>query len=165
MQEIAKGDFIKADWNPYMLMSYFPPAPGVIPETTAEKMVYRCVFEGEEALLKILAEGCCRHQRTLASIAEFCACVSGIEQTLEDELPLPSLLSHGMFASGNGLFVVTRFEEGKSWPDFIAGLDTLEKKLEAASALCNLLINVSWQRFRTWRSAPRQHSGVPKPGG
>ncbi|MUH94922.1 hypothetical protein GNQ40_34700, partial [Pseudomonas aeruginosa] len=30
MQEIAKGDFIKADWNPYMLMSYFPPAPGVI---------------------------------------------------------------------------------------------------------------------------------------
>lgn len=146
MQEIAKGDFIKADWNPYMLMSYFPPAPGVIPETTAEKMVYRCVFEGEEALLKFWPKAVVDIKNPGIN-RRILRMRKRIEQTLEDELPLPSLLSHGMFASGNGLFVVTRFEEGKSWPDFIAGLDTLEKKLEAASALCNLLINVHGRDF------------------
>ena len=141
MQEIAKGDFIKADWNPYMLMSYFPPAPGAMPTPVGEKMVYRCLFNGEEGLVKFWPKavvdpknpGINRRIRRMRK---------RIEQTLEDELPLPALLSHGLFAHGNGLFVVTRFEEGTGWPDFVAQLETLEQKLEAAAALCSLLINV-----------------------
>ncbi|WP_216073029.1 hypothetical protein, partial [Acinetobacter baumannii] len=84
------------------LMSYFPPAPGVIPETTAEKMVYRCVFEGEEALLKFWPKAVVDIKNPGIN-RRILRMRKRIEQTLEDELPLPSLLSHGMFASGNGL--------------------------------------------------------------
>ncbi|HCL4203869.1 TPA: NERD domain-containing protein [Pseudomonas aeruginosa] len=146
MQEIAKGDFIKAEWNPYMLMSYFPPAPDVMPVGTAEKMVYRCIFEGGEALLKFWPKASIDLMNP-GTNRRILRMRKRIEQTLEDELPLPSLLCHGMFSGGNGLFVVTRFEEGKSWPDFIPTLNSLEQKLEAASALCNLLINVHGRDF------------------
>lgn len=146
IQAIAKGDFIKAEWNPYMLMNYFPPAPGVMPVGAPEKMVYRCVFDGEEALFKFWPKAIVdlKNPGTNRRILRM---RKRIEQTLEDELPLPRLLCHGMFAGGSGLFVVTRFEEGTSWPDFVVTLDSLEQKLEAASALCNLLINVHGRDF------------------
>ena len=146
MQEIAKGDFVKADWSPYMLMSYFPPAPGISPIGTAEKVVYRCVFDSEAALFKFWPKAVVdlKNPGTNRRILRM---RKRIEQTLEDELPLPALLTHGMFAGGNGLFVVTRFEQGTSWPEFVTTLDNLEQKLEAASALCNLLINVHGRDF------------------
>ncbi|WP_410951736.1 AAA domain-containing protein [Pseudomonas sp. S1(2024)] len=141
MQAITKGDFIKADWNPYMLMSYFPPVPGVMPAPVGEKMVYRCLCNGEEALLKFWPKAVVDLKNPGIN-RRILRMRQRIEQTLEDELPLPGLLDHGLFAHGNGLFVVTRFEDGTAWPDYVAQLETLEQKLEAAAALCCLLNNV-----------------------
>ncbi|MGL6475805.1 AAA domain-containing protein [Aeromonas hydrophila] len=146
MQDIAKGNFIKTELNPYMLMSYFPPAPGVIPASTAEKMVYRCVYEGEECLLKFWPKAVIDHKNPGAN-RRILRMRKRIEQTQDGELPLPGLLTYGMFANGNGLFVVTRFEEGTNWVDYISCLKTLEQKLEVASALCSMLNNIHGRDF------------------
>ena len=146
MHEIAKGDFIKADWNPYMLMSYFPPAPGSVPTPVGDKMVYRCTVGGEEALLKFFPKAVVdvKNPGTNRRILRM---RKRIEKSIKDELPLPALLAHGMFGGGNGLFIATRFEEGIVWPEYVAGLTSLEQKLEAASALCNLLEGLHGRDF------------------
>lgn len=141
IQEIARGDFLKTDLNPFMLMSYFPPAPGAVPEHSVDKMVYRCVYEGEEGLFKFWPKANVDLKNAGAN-RRILRMRKRIEQSLEDELPLPALLTYGMFGNGNGLFVVTRFEEGTGWPDYVGTLDSLESKLEAASALCGILKTV-----------------------
>lgn len=146
MQEIAKGDFVRTDWNPYILTSYFPPAPGAVPSPVGGKMVYRCILDGEEALLKFFPKAVIdvKNPGTNRRILRM---RKRIEKSIKDELPLPALLAHGMFGGGNGLFIVTRFEEGIVWPEYVAGLISLQQKLEAASALCNLLEGLHGRDF------------------
>lgn len=146
MQEIAKGDFIKSDWNPYMLMSYFPPAPNVVPIPMGEKMVYRCQIGDEEGLLKFFPKAIVDVKNPGAN-RRILRMRKRIEKSIKDELPLPALLSHGMFGGGNGLYIVTRFERGTVWPEYVARLSTLEQKLEAALSLCNLLEGLHGRDF------------------
>lgn len=146
MQQIFKGSFIHTEWQPYLLTNHFPPATGYAPSASPERVAYRCMIDGVDCLLKFWPKAVVNignpgiNRRILRMRKR-------IEQTQSGELPLPILVNYGMFSEGNGLFVVTRFEEGQSWSAYIAGLDHLEKKLEAAAALCDLLVKVHDRDF------------------
>lgn len=141
IQEIARGDFLKTELSPFMLTSYFPPAPGAVPVPSPSKMTYRCTYNGEEGLFKFWPQANVDLKNPGAN-RRILRMRKRIEQSLEDELPLPALLTYGMFGNGNGLFIVTRFEAGTAWPEYVAQLNTLEEKLNAASALCSILKTV-----------------------
>ncbi|NHN78382.1 AAA family ATPase [Azotobacter chroococcum] len=146
LQEITKGDFIKNDWSPFTMTLLFPAAPGTQPNMFGENIAYRCVFEGQEALFKFWQKAVV-DPKSPGMNRRILRMRKRIEQTLEGELPLPSLLTYGMFSGGMGLFIVTRFEEGQGWSDYIQQLTDIESRLHACIALCNVIHHLHSQHF------------------
>ncbi|MGP9570964.1 AAA domain-containing protein [Halomonas sp. AOP5-CZ2-32] len=146
LQEITHGDFIKQDWSPFTLMQLFPPAPGIEPKMFGEKFSYRCVFEGQEALFKFWQKAVV-DPRSPGMNRRILRMRKRIEQVQESDLPLPPLLTNGMFSGGQGLFVVTRFEEGQDWHDYVQQLSAIEPRLHACIALCNCILHLHSQQF------------------
>jgi tRNA A-37 threonylcarbamoyl transferase component Bud32 len=146
MHDIAKGDFIKKEWSHLGMMVYFPPAPGVVPTMFGDKITYECVFEGERCLIKFWQKASV-DVKTPGLNRRIQKMRKRIEQALDADLPLPKLMTYGLFGGGIGLFVVTRYEDGECWPTFITSLNTLEEKLEAGLSLCNLILHIHGRNF------------------
>ncbi|MBA4709236.1 AAA domain-containing protein [Aquitalea aquatica] len=146
LQEITKGDFIKNDWSPFAMTQLFPAASGTQPNMFGEKIAYRCVFEGQEALFKFWQKAEV-DPKSPGMNRRILRMRKRIEQTQVGELPLPSLLTYGMFSGGRGLFVVTQFEEGQGWSDFTQKLTDTKSRLNACIALCNVVQNLHGQQF------------------
>lgn len=146
LQEITRGDFIKSQWSPFTMMQLFPAAPGTQPNMLGENIAYRCVFEGQDALFKFWQKAVV-DPKSPGMNRRILRMRKRIEQTLEGELPLPSLLTYGMFSGGMGLFVVTRFEEGRIWSDYVQQLTDIESRLHACITLSNVIHHLHSQHF------------------
>ncbi|MBC3227475.1 AAA domain-containing protein [Serratia fonticola] len=146
LQAITEGDFIKNDWSPFTMLQLFPPEPGTQPNMFGEKIVYRCIFEGQKALFKFWQKAIV-NPKSPGINRRILRMRKRIEQTSTCELPLLPLLSYGMFSGGAGLFVVTRFEEGQSWSDYVLKLTDFEERLQACIALCNVIQHLHNQHF------------------
>ena len=144
--DIAEGDFIKKDWASFALMSYFPPAPGIAPPVSGEKITYQCLFEGERALIKFWPKANV-DVKSPGVNRRILRMRKRIEQTLDADFPLAKLLTYGLFAGGSGLFVVTRFEQGQLWSEHVQLLESKQARIEAALSLCNLISTLHSNHF------------------
>ncbi|MAR93435.1 MAG: hypothetical protein CMI03_03270 [Oceanospirillaceae bacterium] len=139
--ELSKGDFIKRDLSPFALMGHFPPVPGEAPPLFGEKIVYRCMVDGEKGVLKFWQKAAIDLKNPGAN-RRLLRLRRRIEKAIEADLPITGVMQFGLFGEGSGLFILTRFEEGTTWSEHAKTLVTTENKLHSALAMCDLIIQI-----------------------
>lgn len=145
-QALIEGDFIKKELSPYSLYTHFPPLQGVSPPVSGEKISYRCQLYDKQGWLKfwpkvgvdIKNPGVNRRLLRMRR---------RIEKAVETNLPISGVIQYGLFGEGQGLFIVTRHEEGITWRNHVQTLVAPEQKLLCAIKLCDLIIQIHSSDF------------------
>ncbi|NAP04677.1 hypothetical protein B1F73_04115 [Pseudomonas syringae] len=146
IKALSAGEFINRDLNPFTLQGVFPAVPDEQVSFFGEKIAYRCLVNGEQCLLKLWQHARIDLQNPAAN-RRLLRMRRRIEKAVEAKLPISPVVQYGLFGEGAGLFIVTRYEDGITWREYVSTLSTLEKKLESALALCDLAIHVHASDF------------------
>lgn len=146
MEEITQGDFIKNDIMQYTMMDTFKHIDGTPKLQERNKVSYQCHYKGERAFLKFWPHAAVDLKNPGIN-RRILRMRKRIEKALADDLPIPAVLDYGMFAHGQGLYIVTEYVDGKEWQSYVASLQSISERLQAASALCKLVISAHSKEF------------------
>ncbi|OYT85820.1 MAG: hypothetical protein CFE50_00235 [Pseudomonas sp. PGPPP4] len=143
---LTAGDFIKSDLSPFYLITHFPPIPGAAPPLMGEKIAYRCTVGGEQGYLKFWQKAAIDGKNPGIN-RRLLRMRMRIETAINNALPITQVLKHGMFGQGEGLFIVTRYEEGQTWADYVGDLVMVEERLGIAQQLCDIILKIHASEF------------------